>query len=304
MTTVQRRAAVVGANGYLGRHLASHLLAVGHRVFGYDLQDAGRSPGMSYAPLDATNSAAWDNVDTDVDAIFFFCGLGGTHRSFLECIRYLEANELSLLHLLDLLVRRGHRPRVVFPSSRLVYQGRPEPLAEDAPKEAKTVYAANKLACEAFLEAYRHAHEIPHTIFRICVPYGNFLGNAYSYGTTGAFIRMAAERGQITLFGDGSPRRTFTHVQDVCSQIAEASALPESEGQTYNVAGQPFSLREVAEAIAAKFGAAVTSVPWPENELAIESGDTVFDDARMRRLLPRPVSHDLRAWVDKSALPG
>ena len=290
-TDQQRRFAVFGAQGYLGRHLAAHLRAQGHRVDAYDLQPAA---GPAF---DVADPAHWDRADTDVDAVFFFAGMTGTHPGFEQYERYLAANELGLLHLLDRLRRRGHRPRVVFPSSRLVYRGRPEPLPEDAPQDSKTVYAANKRAGEAFLQAYRAAFGIPTVVYRVCVPYGNLDGRAYSFGTIGAFIRLAKETGAIPLYGGGTPRRTFTHVQDVCAQIAATALLPATEGQAYNVAGEAFALADVAGWIAARLNARVATAPWPEKERAIESGDTVFADAKIRALLPAPLAFRLRDWI-------
>jgi len=291
------RFAVLGANGYLGRHLAAHLQAEGHSVHGYDLQPSCALPDLPYQPLDVTNLPQWDSVDTDVDAVFVFSGLTGTHQGFDDYAQYLHANELGLLHLLDLLRRRGHRPRVVFPSSRLVYRGRPEPLEESAPKESKTIYAANKLACEGFLQAYHAAFGIPYTVFRICVPYGNRWKGPYSYGTTGAFIRMAREKKVITLYGDGGLRRTFSHAQDICSQICACALRPDTRGEALNIAGEAFSLQQVAEWIAERFDAAVDHIPWPDRETAIESGDTVFDDTRIRALIPSPLQFTLQKWI-------
>jgi UDP-glucose 4-epimerase len=291
------RFAVLGSNGYLGRHVALHLQSQGHQVDGYDQHPTSLVPGIAYAPVNLIDPADWENVDTQVDALYWFCGLTGTRQGFEHYEDYLATNELSLLHLLDCLRRRGHRPRVVFPSSRLVYRGTPEPLPEDAPKESKTIYAANKLAAEGFLHAYQAAFGIPHTIYRICVPYANVVGQGYSFGTIGAFIRLAREQHTIPLYGGGTTRRTFTHIQDICSQITATAMRPETEGQTFNIAGETFSLADVATWIADRLGARVLTVPWPESELAIESGDTVFDDTHIRALVPAPLRFCLREWI-------
>ncbi|MDR0993542.1 MAG: NAD(P)-dependent oxidoreductase, partial [Verrucomicrobiota bacterium] len=166
MDRQEKRFAVLGANGYLGRHLAFHLHTAGHSITSYDLQPSGSLEAIPYRPLDVVDATAWKSIDTDIDAFFVFSGLTGTHQGFDDYARYLAINELGLLHLLDLLRRRDHKPRIVFPSSRLVYRGRPEPLTEEAPKESKTLYAANKLAAEGFLQAYHAAFGIPYTIFR------------------------------------------------------------------------------------------------------------------------------------------
>ena len=119
----------------------------------------------------------------------------------------------------------------MFPSSRLIYRGRPEPLPEDAPQDSKTVYAANKRSGEAFLQAYRAAFGIPTVVYRVCVPYGNLDGRSYSFGTIGAFIRLAKETGAIPLYGGDTPRRTFTHVQDICAQIAATALRPKPKAR-------------------------------------------------------------------------
>lgn len=289
--------AVIGMNGYLGRHLAAHIQEEGHSVFGYDIQPCSAIDGIPYQKLDVENLTSWNSVVTDVDAIFFFSGLTGTHPSFEHYARYLAVNELGLLHLLDLLRIRGHRPRIVFPSSRLVYRGAPDPLREDAPHASKTIYAANKIAAESFLQAYHATFAIPYTVFRICVPYGNRWKGPYSFGTTGAFIRMAREKSAITLFGDGSLRRTFSHAQDIASQILACTQHPKCNAKTYNVAGEAFSLLEVARWIADRFGAQIIHTPWPEREIAIESGDTVFDDSCIRTIIPAPLKFNLRDWI-------
>jgi len=297
MDRKQYRFAVLGANGYLGRHLAAHLQSEGHTVCGYDLQPSSAIESIPYQTINVADATSLEVLDTEVDGLLVFSGRTGTHQGFDQYPDYLDANELGLLHILNLLRKRNHRPRVIFPSSRLVYRGRPEPLEEDAPKESKTVYAANKLACEGFLQAYHAAFDIPYTVFRICVPYGNRWEGAYSFGTTGAFIRMAKEKQVITLYGDGSLRRTFSHVEDICSQLLACALLPDTLGLPVNIAGEAFSLLEVAEWIAKRFGATIEHIPWPAHETAIESGDTVFDDTRIRSLAPAALRFTVREWI-------
>jgi UDP-glucose 4-epimerase len=79
--------------------------------------------------------------------------------------------------------------------------------------------------------------------------------------------------------------------------MTATALLPETEGQTYNIAGEAFSLADVATWIANRLNARVVSVPWPESELAIESGDTVFDDTKIRALLSSPLRFHLRDWI-------
>ena len=59
----------------------------------------------------------------------------------------------------------------------------------------------------------------------------------------------------MTIFGDGTQTRAFSYIDDVAPMMAEAIDKPESWNETYNVgADQPYSLLELAAAVAAAMG--------------------------------------------------
>ena len=274
--------AIIGGNGYIGKHLNFYLKQKGFNPTVYDMQECDIS---NYRKIDITNTKSVKEIDLDVDIIYMFAGLTGTFAGFDHYEKYLETNELSLLNLLNAVRNSDYRPKVIFPSTRLVYKGRDNALNEDAEKETKTIYAVNKLACEGYLQAYHESFDIPYSIFRICIPYGNMLSTDYSFGTIGFFIKNAKAGKNITLYGGGSIKRTFTHMEDLCYQIVEASMKEESNGQTYNVGGETLTLRQAAEVIASKYLTEVIDVPWPERDLRIESNHTYFDDTKIQALL-------------------
>lgn len=276
------RAAVIGGKGYLGKHLAFYLENRGFDVKVYDVLPCEEE---NYQRVDMTDLESVSKIALDVDHIFMFAGLTGTYAGFEKFRTYNAVNELGLLNLLDVIRRSGYRPKIVFPSTRLVYKGCDKPLREEDEKESKTIYAVNKLACEGYLQAYRDSFDIPYTVFRICIPYGNLLSADYSFGTVGFFIRQASAGKEISLYGGGTTKRTFTHIEDLCYQVVEGGLRKESDGQTYNVGGETLSLREAAGIIARQYGTEVVSVPWPERDLRIESDHTYFDDTKIRALL-------------------
>jgi len=294
-----KRALLLGANGYLGRHLTHYLAKAGCAVRACDMQPEGACPvpAGEYLQLDVTRLEALQVIDWDVDFVFVFAGMTGTHAGFEQFNRFVQVNELGLLNVLTAILGSGHRPRIVFPSTRLVYAGSELSLPEDAPKQPKTIYAVNKLACEHILESYRHAFDLPFTIFRICVPYGNSVGNGYSYGLTGTFIKQARENSAITLYGDGSLRRTLSHIDDICRDVIALAADPRGVGEIFNVPGEPFSLLAVATAIAARYGARVDYRDWPAKDLKIESGHTVFDGSKLRSLFDRSPDQHFESWI-------
>lgn len=279
-----KRCSVIGANGYLGRHIVRSLQNYNDCIIEcYDIENKYDLP--SFHQLDLTERQSVSGFNFDVDYIFMFAGITGTYAGFENYESYTKINEIGLLNLLDAIQKSSYRPKIIFPSTRLVYKGFDKPLKEGDEKESKTIYAANKLACEGYLQAYHDSFDIPYTIFRICLPYGNLLSSDYSFGTVGFFIKQARAGKDITLYGGGSLKRTFTHMEDLCYQIIEGAFRPESNGQVYNVGGETLSLHEAAEIIARKYGASVVAVPWPERDLRIESDHTYFDDSKIQKLL-------------------
>lgn len=274
--------AIIGANGYIGKHLAFYLKRMGMTPMCYDIQE---EKCENYKKVDLTDQKSVKGIDLNVDCIFMFAGITGTYAGFDKYETYNAINEIGLLNLLDAIRKSEYRPKVIFPSTRLVYKGVDKALKEDDEKETKTIYAVNKIACEGLLQAYKASFDIPYAVFRICIPYGNLLSTDYSFGTVGFFIKQASAGKDITLYGGGNIKRTFTHMEDLCYQVVEGAFNPNSNGEIYNIGGETFSLREAAEIIAAKFGTNVVDVPWPERDLRIESDHTYFDDIKIRTLL-------------------
>lgn len=283
---MSNRCAVIGACGYIGKHVVKYL----EDRYGIvaDCYDVVPSEQEHYTQVNLTDKESVCKINLDVDYIFLFAGLTGTYAGFDRYEDYVCVNEIGLLNLLDAIRYSQYRPKIIFPSTRLVYKGKDKALAEDDENECKTIYAANKIACEGLLHAYRCSFDIPYTVFRICIPYGNLLSNDYSFGTVGFFIRQASTGKDITLYGGGTIKRTFTHMEDLCYQLIEGAFANGSDGQVYNIGGETLSLHDAAEIIAHKYGVWVKAVDWPERDLRIESDHTYFDDTKIRSLIHIP----------------
>ncbi len=278
------KCAVIGANGFIGRHLVYYLQSKYNITpFCYDIFSECDLP--NYVQVDLTKRESLEKIKLDVDYIFNFAGLTGTYIGFDAYEKYVSINELSLLNLLDAIRKSGNYPKVIYPSTRLVYKGVDKALKEDEEKDCKTIYAVNKIACENYLKAYYDSFDIPFTVFRICIPYGNLLSSDYSFGTIGFFINKAKTGKDITLYGGGTIKRTFTHMEDLCYQLIEGAFHPLSNAQIYNIGGETLSLHDAAIIIAGKYGTKVVAVPWPERDLRIESNHTYFDDSKIQSLL-------------------
>lgn len=285
------KCAIIGSKGYIGKHLEYYLKQKKNDVVCYDVVE---SEDVNYHRCDLTDFESVRRIiDLKVDYIFMFAGLTGTYVGFDKANIFVNVNEMGLINLLNCIRESKYRPKIIFPSTRLIYKGADKALKEDDEKETKTIYAVNKIACENLLYAYRHNFDIPYTIFRICVPFGNMFSDDYSFGTIGFFIRQASNDRRITLYGDGSIKRTFTSMHDLCKQIVEVGMERVSDGEIYNIGGHTYSLRNAAEIIASYYKAEISFISWPERDLKMESGSTYFDSSKIERVMGKIVFESL-----------
>lgn len=292
------KSVIIGSNGYLGRNYTKYLLSKGEDVRCYDISQETIGKGIFYQNLDITSCDQVNQLDLDVDYIYLLAGLTGTGQGFEQYNRYIDINEKGLLNILTRMTRMNSKAKIVFPSTRLVYKGKQgAALKEDDEKEPKTIYAVNKLACEQILSMYRKIFGVNYTVYRICVPYGHIVSGNESYGTIGFFIDNARKGKNITLFGDGSLRRSFTYIADICDRIYLSVRNEKTNGNVYNVGGENLSLLEVAEIISKKYNVYIDFMNWPDLSYKIESGDTIFDGGLLDSLTKTSYGMTLEKWV-------
>lgn len=300
MTKLNTKCSVIGANGYLGRHLTFFLFEKGFDVFAYDIEDTKHQniPNkIIYSKIDITNQLDIVKINFNVDFIFLFAGITGTLNGFKNYEQYIQINEIGLLNILNGIKESGFLPHCIFPSTRLVYKGSSLPLKETDEKEGKTIYAINKISGEYILQSYSNSFNISYTIFRICVPYGNQFDDNFSFGTIGNFIKKAKNKEDLILYGDGLQKRTFTHITSLCNQIIESLNNSKTINDIYNIAGETYTLQEAAHIIAEQYNVEIRYMPWPNADLKIESGDTVFDASKILSIISNYNAISLKDWI-------
>lgn len=282
-----KKIAIVGANSYIARNVIYVIKRdyPEYEVYLYDRAERHIDGEKNYTSIDILNIDSVKLIDFSSSIIFMFIGKTGSVNGFDDFDLFIDINEKALLNLLNVYREQHSKAKIIFPSTRLVYKGKPEPQAEDAEKDFKTIYAINKFACEKYLEQYNNVFGVQYCIFRICIPYGTLVPSASAYGTA-EFILSKAQNGEnISLYGDGSVRRTLTHMEDLCRILIEGANNDNCCNDVFNIGGEDYSLKEMAELIAEKYGVGIDFVDYPEVDKKIESGDTVFDDKKLRTRL-------------------
>lgn len=294
-----KKIAVLGANGYIARNLV-YVLKNEYpdfklKLYGCEPDSVDNVP--DYYVVDMTDKEAVKSIDLSCDIIFMFVGRTGSANGFESYDSFIDINERALLNLLAEYRRQNSKARIVFPSTRLVYKGKTGILREDSEKEFKTIYAINKYACEQYLKQFNNVYNVSYSIFRICVPYGSLIPGASSYGTAEFMLNKASKGENITLYGDGSARRSLTYIGDLCKSIIEGALTDKCLNDVFNIGGEDYSLKEMADLIAKKYGVDVEYIPWPDVALKIESGDTVFDSEKLDSAIGNISVNKFSDWI-------
>ncbi len=290
---------IIGANSYIARNLIRYIEenVPDISLYLYDRGSEHKDGCNGYAPVNVLDEESVSKVNFDVDAVILFTGKTGTYAGFDNPAEFVDVNELGLLNVLNAMRKSGTNAKLVFPSTRLVYKGKDEPLVEDDEKEFKTIYAVNKYACEQYLKVYSNVFGIRYCIFRICVPYGSLLEGVSSYGTAEFFVGRAKTGSNISLYGRGEVKRTLTYIGDLCSTIVEGALSKECVNDIYNIGGETYSLHDMAYEIAQKYGVKLEYTPWPESAVKIESGSTVFDSSKLDGIIGNLRRMTYKKWI-------
>lgn len=292
---------VIGANSYIARNLVYLIKQQlpDTQLFLYDAADIQIDGLNGYEQIDILSKESVKKINLCSDIIFMFVGKTGSAAGFDNFDIFIDINEKALLNVLNEYRRQESKAKLIFPSTRLLYDNNGDATENEMTKELKTIYAINKFACEQYLQVYHKVYNVQYCIFRICIPYGSLISNASSYGTA-EFMLSKAEKGEdITLFGDGSQRRTLTYIEDLCNILLKGALCSQCVNSIYNVGGENYSLAEMAKLIADKYGVKVVFAAWSEVEAKIESGDTVFNSDKIDKILQYKRKMNFAEWIAK-----
>ena len=79
--------------------------------------------------------------------------------------------------------------------------------------------------------------------------------------------------------------------------MIKAATSELTANDVYKIGGKEYSLKEMAELIAEKYGVGVDYVPWPDVALKIESGDTLFDSEKLDVALGSNMKMKFKDWI-------
>jgi len=286
------RALITGGAGFIGSHVAEAMLALGDRVFVLDNLSTGSMENIVHLKGRAGFEYFIDSVENEgllaelvdrADVIFHFAAAVGVKLIVEEPVRTIETN----VHGTEIVLKHANKKKklVVIASTSEVY-GKSEdvPFREDSdlvlgptPKH-RWAYACSKAIDEFLALAYWKERKLPVIIVRFFNTVGPRQTGQYGMVIPN-FVRQALAGEAITVFGDGTQSRSFSHVADIVGALLKLVAEPKAIGQVINIGNtQEVTIRELAERVRELTGSksGIKLVPYDE---AYESG---FEDMPRR----------------------
>lgn len=252
---------VTGAAGFIGSHVAERLINKGNKVIALDDLSGGFEQNV---PQGATfvrgtildhkliDSLFQEYSFTNVYHLAAYAAEGLSH--FIKRYNYSN-NLIGSVNLINAAINTGVKD-FVFTSSIAVYGAGQVPMSEEMTPVPEDSYGIAKLAVEQELKISHEIFGLNYTIFRPHNVYGERqnVGDRYR-NVVGIFMNQLLQGKEMTIFGDGTQKRAFTHISDVAPIIADSVEYAQAKNQVFNVgADLPYSVNDLAAIVAAAMG--------------------------------------------------
>ena len=272
---------VTGGAGFMGSHVAEHLIKMGHTVVVIDDLSGGFVDNVpdgvvfvegSILDHELINRLFEKYSFNYVYHLAAYAAEGLSH--FIKRFNY-QNNLVGSVNLINACVNYDINC-LLFTSSIAVYGAGQSPMTEDMAPLPEDSYGIAKLAVEQELKVSNHMFGLEYIIFRPHNVYGERQNIGARYrNVVGIFMNQLLKGEPMTIFGDGEQQRAFTHINDIAPIIADSVNHPAARNEVFNVgADQPYAVNELARIVAAAMGLPCRTAHLdPRNEVKIAFSD-------------------------------
>jgi len=239
---------ITGGAGFIGSHLAEKLLGLGQEVFIIDNLWTGRLSNIEkiqdhkklHLVVDTIlNESVMNELIFKIDHIYHLAAAVGVKNIMDHPVETLDINVKGTETVLRL--ANSFKKKVLIASTSEVYGKHVEhSLSEDddrilgTVKKRRWAYACSKTLDEFQALAYFDEKKLPVVIARLFNTVGPRQTGQYGMVLPN-FVQSALLGKPISVYGEGTQSRSFTHVNDVVGAITKLMDEPSAEGEIFNV---------------------------------------------------------------------
>jgi len=256
---------VTGGAGFIGCNLSRLLLDKDHGVVVLDDFSTGKRENVAdvldrieLIEGDIRDRAVMDRAVAGCAAVFHEAALGSVPRSVADPVTSHDVNVNGTITVLEAARAAGVK-RVIFAASSSAYgeQGA-SPKHEGMAPAPISPYAATKVACEAYMQAYAAAYGMETLSLRYFNVFGPHQDPEGAYAAViPAFVSRVLAGDRPIVFGDGEQSRDFCYIDNVCQANWLAAEAPAEvcRGQALNIAcHHPTTLNQILDKVKSLIG--------------------------------------------------
>jgi UDP-glucose 4-epimerase len=244
----QLKVLISGGAGFIGSHLAESCIAEGHAVSVIDDLSTGTLANLSsiqshsafsFRNADVADAAMTDSAVKECDLAFHLAAAVGVNLVMKDPVHTITNNVHGTHAVLESAAR--YRKRIVIASTSEVYgKAATLPFREEddlvlGPSNMpRWSYGCSKALTEFLAFAYERQLGMQPLIVRLFNTVGPRQVGHYGM-VIPRFVRQALAGQPLTVFGDGSQSRCFTHVADVVAALLRLATKPWTDAGPYNI---------------------------------------------------------------------
>lgn len=238
---MSRKALVTGSAGFVGQHLAQHLINEGWEVEGFNLRNGQNLLDYEYVrnALDITRP----------DAIFHLAAQAYVPESFDNPTRTFEVNTLGSLNILEAVRQLGIKTHIHLAGTSEEYgdaQYGDGIITEEALPNPLSPYAISKLAMDHLGRLYAKSYGLHVVVTRAFNHAGPGRGEMYAESSFAKqIVEVELGRREKVEHGNLGSVRNYTDVRDIVRAYALAVDLPSG---VYNICSdQSVTMQEIMD---------------------------------------------------------
>ena len=248
---------VTGGAGFIGSNLVDKLINLGHDIICIDDESAEcheqfywNNKAQNYK-YDICNYELIAPLFEGVDCVFHVASDARIQPAILNPKKSIQSNAVGTANVLEL-CRVNEVDRLIYSSTSSAYGKKALlPNQEIQPSDPLTPYSTAKVFGENLAKVYFNLYGLKTISLRYFNVYGDRQPLKGQYAPViGLFLKQKSEERPLTIVGDGSQRRDFTHISDVVHANILASEVYSGFGEVYNIGyGSNYSILEIANMI-------------------------------------------------------
>jgi len=297
---------VLGADGFLGSHVAEALAEAGHQVRAFDRLKSPHPrnlpddhPNIQLFRGDFLNRHDLDEALEDMQYVFHFVSTTNPAASAKDPLIDVDTNIRMSVVLMRLCVKHNVE-RLIFPSTGGAIYGQdvPRPLRETDLTEPVSPYGIGKLAIEGYLRYFRQSHGLDSLVLRLSNPYGERQNVVGSQGAIPIFLNLIEQDLPVKVFGDGTMVRDYIYISDLVRMVVKAFDR-NLQHATYNLgSGKGLTVNELIECIGKVTGRDVKVEYIPTRPTDVQH--VVLDTARYSKEFGNPQLMSLTQGLEET----